>query len=888
MVLVKGSRVGPFEILSPIGAGGMGEVFRAHDARLNRDVAIKVLPPEFAQDKERLARFRREAQVLASLSHPNIAAIFGLEESSGVLALALELVEGEDLSERLTRGPIPIDDAIDIARQIAEGLEAAHEKGIVHRDLKPANVKLTGDGVVKILDFGLARASDGDPVTNASSLANSPTMARPMTDAGMILGTAAYMSPEQARGKTVDKRSDIWSYGVVLYELLTGRRLFAGDTVTDTLAAVLRQEVDLHALPAETPASLRSLLARCLNRDPKQRLRDIGEARVALHAPSMISDVAISTDGLTTASRSSWPARLAWFGAGLLLSAGGSFLLAHRFMRPAVSRPPVVRTLTYSGTSGDASMSRDGKFVAFSSTRDGTSRIWLKQLATGEEVALTAGNDFGPRISPDSSTVIFVRAAEVGVDLYRVPLVGGEPRRLARNVGGAEWSPDGKRLAVGRNLAKTSEIVFTPAEGGEEKRLIQQEDVVRGLSWSPDGQNLLFVSFPRSNSISSTKLRVVDVSTGARRDVYRAPAGSVVRAARWDGNDAIIFAWAPSPAGHDEALLEYLVLGSPTPVPLFSFTSVPQRMEVVGEGSLLFDQVSAHQNLFETGASVSIGRALTSGPTLDRQPSFSPDGKRVVFTSDRSGSLDLWSLEIATGALRRLTFDAASDWDPHWSPDGKHLLWSSNRSGHFEIWMADQDGSGARQVTSDGIDAENPTMSADGSWIVFTSSNPSGRGIWKIRPDGTSRTKVLVGNFVLPELASGSGWIAAVEILDTFTSRIHVVALADSSPIARLTMVSRNPNPGRSRWMADGRTLVFFADDEKGKGVLYRQPVIPGTNTDAQRTVVAVSDEQRGIESFAVSPTDGRIVLSAGGTERDVFLATGIPGIGESLRKENR
>ena len=280
MPLTSGSRLGPYSILAPLGAGGMGEVYRAHDTTLNRDVAIKVLPAAFAQDRERVARFRREAQVLASLNHPNVAGIYGLEERDGEFALALEFVDGEDLAERLGRGgAIPGDQAVSIARQIAEGLEAAHERGIVHRDLKPANIKLTTAGGVKILDFGLAKAYEGD---TPEASAHSPTLTRNMTDAGLILGTAAYMSPEQARGTALDKRTDIWAFGVVLFEMLTGRLLFDGGTVSDILAGVLRQEIDLAALPVGTPAGLRTLLARCLERDPKQRLRDIGEARVLL------------------------------------------------------------------------------------------------------------------------------------------------------------------------------------------------------------------------------------------------------------------------------------------------------------------------------------------------------------------------------------------------------------------------------------------------------------------------------------------------------------------------------------------------------------------------------------------------------------------------------
>ncbi|HQQ76476.1 MAG TPA: serine/threonine-protein kinase, partial [Thermoanaerobaculia bacterium] len=294
MTLEPGTRLGPYEVSSPLGAGGMGEVYRARDPRLARDVAIKVLPEEFFEGEERRVRFEREARTLASLNHPGIAAIYSFEEipssSSSSSAtrhiLVMELVDGEDLAQRLGRGAIPVDEALAIARQIAEGLEAAHEKGIVHRDLKPANVKLTRDGVVKILDFGLAKAFEGDAASSSSSpsVTQSPTMSRPLTEAGMILGTAAYMSPEQARGRPVDKRTDIWSFGVVLHEMLTGKRLFAGETVSDTLAAVLRQDLDLAALPAETPDRVRRLLARCLVRDPKLRLRDIGDARLELDA----------------------------------------------------------------------------------------------------------------------------------------------------------------------------------------------------------------------------------------------------------------------------------------------------------------------------------------------------------------------------------------------------------------------------------------------------------------------------------------------------------------------------------------------------------------------------------------------------------------------------
>ena len=285
MVRSAGRRLGPYEILEPLGAGGMGEVYRATDTKLGREVAIKVLPSEVTGNAERLARFRREATLLAALNHPHIAAIYGLEEADGNPFLVLELVEGENLAERLKRGPIPVEEALEIAEQIAEALEEAHNKGIVHRDLKPANVKLTPDGKVKVLDFGLAKAWAGEAAEGPSSstaMSQSPTLAHTGTAAGVILGTAAYMSPEQARGKPVDKRGDVWAFGVVLWEMLTGRALFAGDTVTDIIAAVVKEEPDLDALPAATPRTVRWLLARCLRKDPRMRLPDIGEARLAL------------------------------------------------------------------------------------------------------------------------------------------------------------------------------------------------------------------------------------------------------------------------------------------------------------------------------------------------------------------------------------------------------------------------------------------------------------------------------------------------------------------------------------------------------------------------------------------------------------------------------
>jgi serine/threonine-protein kinase len=338
MALTAGTRLGPFEILSPSGAGGMGEVYRARDTKLDRDVALKILPELFATDPDRLARFQREAQVLASLNHPNIAAIYGLEETEAIRAIVMELVDGPTLADRLARGPMPLDEAMSIARQMAEALEAAHDRGVIHRDLKPANVKVTSEGHVKVLDFGLATIVQ-DPSRSDVNATHSPTLTLGATQAGVILGTAAYMSPEQAAGKPVDKRADIWSFGVVLWKMLTGKKLFDGETVSHTLADVLRATIDFDQLPPSTPVGIRTLLQRCLDRDAKRRLRDIGEARV--HLENSLTKSASPLEPAAAAPSRSLLAIGAAFAAAMLLAALGALSIVH--LREAPSFTPTTR-----------------------------------------------------------------------------------------------------------------------------------------------------------------------------------------------------------------------------------------------------------------------------------------------------------------------------------------------------------------------------------------------------------------------------------------------------------------------------------------------------------------------------------------------------------------
>ena len=560
----------------------MGEVYRATDTKLGRDVALKLLPEAFASDSERLSRFEREGRLLASLNHPNIAHLYGFESASldggtPVHFIVMELVEGEDLAERLKRGTIPVDEAVAIARQVAEALEEAHEKGIVHRDLKPANVKLTPDGKVKVLDFGLAKAWTGndDPLSgSAPALSQSPTLARTGTAAGLILGTAAYMSPEQARGKAVDKRSDIWAFGVVLFEMLAGRRLFDGETVTDVLAAVVREPIAWDALPAATPASLRGLLERCLERDPKARLRDIGEARIALARPG-----AVEAPSATRTPRSPWPLAAAALAITMAAAAAG-----WHARRPA---PPELRKLDVAaeGLSADearrAVLSPDGRRIAYFAER----KIHVRDLdrAEARELPGTEGAAYA-FWSPDGRTIGFYREET----LFRLGLDSPSPVTVARtgihvSGAGACWTTDG-RIVYSRGNTGLFEV---RAEGGEPRVLLEPDREsgdghFHGCSLLPGGRGLVFVVHPTSAPANTIGL----LADGRSRSVLSLP-GETVADPAWSPSGHIVF--GRTGAGRDGvwALPFSLERLEPTGEP-FQVVAGAGGPSVGADGSLLY------------------------------------------------------------------------------------------------------------------------------------------------------------------------------------------------------------------------------------------------------------------------------------------------------------
>jgi tRNA A-37 threonylcarbamoyl transferase component Bud32 len=484
--LSVGARIGVYEILGSLGAGGMGEVYRARETKLGRDVALKILPPAFTTDADRVARFEREARLLASLNHPHIGAIYGFEDAGDVPALVLELVEGETLDDRLARGALPLSEALAVAGQIADAVDAAHGAGIIHRDLKPSNIKITPDGVVKVLDFGLARA-DADEAS-APDLSKSPTMTRDETQAGVILGTAAYMSPEQARGKVLDKRTDIWAFGCVLYQTLTGRPAFRGETVSDLIVAILERDEDWTVLPAGTPPAVRRLLQRCLEKDARRRLRDIGDAR------HWLDDYGSGEAGVRPAAPSPWRA-LAWLLGGVALASAG-FAGWQLWSAPAEApgRNVELQRLTdFVGMEESPAISPDGKTIAFVARAGSKRQIFVRLLAGGAPLQITRDDvdHERPRWARDSSSLIYYvppAISEGHGTIWEISALGGEPRRVAQALSAGDISHDGRRIALFRREGARIALVLVWRDGSrpDELRQMPLGDIYEHPRWSPD------------------------------------------------------------------------------------------------------------------------------------------------------------------------------------------------------------------------------------------------------------------------------------------------------------------------------------------------------------------------------------------------------------------
>jgi hypothetical protein len=716
MPLAPGTRLGPFEIIAPLGAGGMGEVYRARDTRLGREVAVKALPAGFVRDPERVARFEREARLLASLNHPNIAGIHGLEEVAGDRYLVLEFVEGETLGARLARGPLPVDEALDVCRQVGAGVEAAHEAGVVHRDLKPGNVMLRPDGTVKVLDFGLAKSGEAERAGSEPNLSASPTLTHAATTAGVILGTAAYMSPEQARGRAVDKRSDIWSFGCVLYECLTARQAFHGETVSDTIASILKTEADTSTLPASTPARVRELLARCLCKDPRDRLRDIGEARVALAAVRTGGDA-----GAASAAPPAAPGRGVplWGAAAAAIAFAALALLVANLAGPKRAPAPVRRLdLVADDIEMDwfftPQLSPDGRRIAYIARN----QIWVRDLDQLEPRAITEVAGISPLCwSPDSRTVVYNDLRK----LWGAPVGGGAPRVICDVPGtgsviGASWSRGGSlAFSVWRGG-----MYRVAAEGGAPALMfdIDAAEMIdfHAPSWLPNGDLLHVVHWKEGTDEKGARRITLGVFDGTKRipvpDEIVAGNGMPTVAAgqllfvRRDANAGI---WAvPYDVGRRRVTGEAGLVAAGA-----------ASISVSEDGSLLYmeggDEEGLHQMVWVDRSGKVLETIGTAHPGLS-QVALSPDGRRIAFGTISAGNEDIWVHDLVRRIDTRITFSGSRETAPSWIGSNR-LTYVEVDSMKSRVYAVNADGSGGRSLIASpaGVGRQDAYLAPAGS-----------------------------------------------------------------------------------------------------------------------------------------------------------------------------
>ncbi len=753
MSLEIGSRFGYYEITARLGAGGMGEVFRATDSNLRREVAIKVLSDPFTGDAERLARFEREAHLLASLNHPSIASIYGLEKSGDVRCLVLELVEGETLSGRLERGPLPADEALRIALHTADALEAAHEKGIIHRDLKPANIKVTPAGAVKVLDFGLAKVLEADAAGGSPDMSLSPTLTTAATRAGVIMGTAAYMSPEQAKGRPVDRRADSWAFGVVLFEMLTGAALHRGETVSDTLASVLKVDPPWDSLPVDLPAGVRRLLRRCLERDPRRRLRDIGEARIALDDLISGRALEVEPEGKAATAPDRRGRRVLLAVAAALVAAAVAAWATLSFRPPAepVLRKFAVPAQELSGR--NFAISPDGTSIAYASG----DRLWIRRLDKLEPREISGAEDpVHPFWSPDSAWVGYFS----GNRIMKVAIAGGEaikvsdlPGALVRGAG-ASWSEDG-RIVFAYGGGAVYEV---PARGGDVKTVVEadaslDEDHLHEPCHLPGGSGLLF-AVHRKQNLGTDTLAVV---SGNVRRILVQQEGQEIWHPVYSSTGHILYRRRPANAGiwalpFDVSTLE--ATGEPFPVvPNGTFPSVSANgiLTYAYGGDLGLQQLVWVSRKGEVEGT--IGQPQ---PGLVF-PSLSPDGTRVAVTAHENENWDVWIHDVTRATKTRLTFGTGGEWSPSWSPSGDRVAYSANDV--LETRSADGTGEGTR--LTDGQDAG---FTPDGKTVVYEKGgDETGDDLWRVPADGSGEPAVFLKTEAdewAPRVSPDGGYLA--------------------------------------------------------------------------------------------------------------------------------
>jgi serine/threonine protein kinase len=889
MALAPGTRLGTYEIAGSLGAGGMGEVYRARDSKLGRSVAIKVLPAAFAADPDRVPRFEREAKVLASLNHPHIAALYGMEQGGDASAhfLIMELVEGETLLERLQRGPLPVVEALAIAIQIADALESAHEQGVVHRDLKPANVKITPDDKVKVLDFGLAKAMDSSPA--ASSPANSPTLSVLATQAGLIMGTAAYMSPEQAKGLATDRRSDVFSFGVVLYELLTARQPFRGETAAEIMASVIVREADLTALPAGLNPRIAQLIARCLEKNPRKRWQAMGDLRVELEA------LILSPGDSPASMPASMPAitpplwrRAIPIAAAIVLTAIVATVATRRLTpspprevyRFAVASPNINQNFQSLAWSPDGS-----KLVYLTVNTLGQRHLMLRTMGDLEArpIAGSSGQVSSPAFSPDGQFVAFYSGADSS--LKKLAIAGGTPVTLCKieaPYSGPDWHRTGILFAQASGLWRVS------ADGGEPELILKLEAGERiAAPQFIDDQGTLLFSLTTEALLSAgwDKGQVIVQSPDGTRQVI----GSGGSDGRYLSSGHIVYMSGTTlmavafdmatrrPRGGPIAVVEGIARGQSQ---LFA-----GHFAVSTSGALAYVAATATTTVPQrTLALVDLdgnAQPLLAPANSYQHPRVSPDGTRVAVATDNGKESAVWIYELSGNNLpRRLTFEGRNT-APIWSPDGQSITFQSDRDGRSGLFRQRADGSGTaeRLTTSEPMSTQFPSSwSPDGKTLTFREAADARNSVWSWASDGDRMPKPLVPgapSAVTSEVSPDGRWLAyASNELGTFVYQVFVQPLP-------LTGAKYQVNPMTAStpvWSRDG-TRLFFAYNDR----IYSAPIRTAATFTADQPVEikmpAIMASTAQMRHFDVMPDGKRLLVVLPADEGDSATQAAQPQI---------
>jgi Tol biopolymer transport system component len=884
MSLAAGARLGPYEIVSAIGAGGMGEVYRARDTRLDRDVAVKVLPEAFAEDGDRLSRFEREAKAVAALSHPNILAIHDTGSHAGRMFVVTELLEGETLRARLQQGPMPVRKATEVATQIARGLAAAHDKGIIHRDLKPENVFLLKDGQVKVLDFGLARMI---PTGAAETMPG-------VTDPGTVMGTVGYMAPEQVRGQIADGRADLFALGTVLYEMLTGNRAFQRDTAADTAVAIIKEDPrDLGGIRPDVPPALARIVRHCLEKNPEERFQSARDVAFALESASDSGPSTIHTPGTETAATQSRSSRALALGA---IAIGAAVIvttyLAWKRSSPAlpsagdVAATPIAigaaaQLTADDGLEIDPAISPDGKMLAYAAGTATRMRIFIRPVTGGRTIPLSEGRDafeFQPRWSPDGNQILFRTPDGVFV----ASSLGGTSRRIiAGKVDAAAWSPTGKQLAIVRG----TNLSVVELDGGAERILGSSTDELYSCDWSSRGWIACALGNPRSvlpggrfGNIAPSALVLIPAAGG--RFIEATDRAALNQSPVWSADGRQLYFVSNRQGPRDIYMLHIAedgtVQGDARRVTTglgaqaIAFSTTAQR--------LVYVAYAARANIWSlpipaTGTvDTSSARSLTSGNQVVEALKVSWDGRWLLYDSSLHLNPELFRLPLAGGPAERLTTDPADDFAPDLSPDGREVVYHSWRSGSRDIFIAPLDGGPLRQITASPFHEFCPLWSPDGAAIAFldqSQENGQTRGLFVLRRDGSGRWSQPVG--LAKGMTGRHAWLPdGLSIAIPRNGGLEIVTTdGGAARVVYAPAASADPEVESVAAAEDGRTLYFKSHDAEGRASIWAVPAAGGR----PRLLVRFNDPSRVSIRADFAAGAGRFFFTLEDRQADIWMA---------------